>query len=169
MDSSDEKYLRRCLELAREALAESEVPVGCVVAYEGVVIGEGRNRVNEFRNATRHAEMVAFDHVISWTHNNGILLAEVLPRCTLYANVEPCIMCSGAIVQLNIGRIVYGCNNERFGGFGTVLNVPETMDKKLAVKSGLFVDEAIELLKKFYAGENPNAPESKCKRKKTGN
>ena len=95
---------------------------------------------------------------------------------TVFVTVEPCIMCASALQQLGIALVVYGCANDRFGGCGSVLNVTlpsenpseqeicETQkSQSLKCVSGIFAEEAVELLKKFYKGENPNAPIPKSK------
>ena len=182
------------MDLAREALAAGEVPVGCVFVCDGKVVARGRNRVNESRNATRHAEMVAIDDLrakcrsfdpdtkatgctccASDEHSADYrVLASashgcdrcspdaVLQRCTLYVNVEPCVMCAAAIRMLRVPAVIYGCCNERFGGCGSVIDVANDEFQSLGTRPtcirGPFADESVELLRNFYKGENPNAP-----------
>jgi tRNA-specific adenosine deaminase 2 len=144
------RWMQMAMELAREALAAGEVPVGCVFVYQGKVVGRGRNRVNESRNATRHAEMVAVDDlrasfslscscnkvsdsasaiVNACSHSNVCNICQcvsydaILQGSTLYVNVEPCVMCAAAIRLLRVPTVVYGCRNERFGGCGSVVDV----------------------------------------------
>lgn len=108
---------------AREALQKGEVPVGCIMVYKNQVVGTGRNEVNETKNATRHAELVAVDQVKMWCKEQGLSFEDVLRECCLYVTVEPCIMCSAALRYLHIPRVVFGCPNERFGGCGSILNI----------------------------------------------
>lgn len=151
--------------LAEEALRSGEVPVGCVFVYEKEIIGGGRNYVNDTKNATRHAELVAIDAVIKWCEERKVESAHVFSKVHLYVTVEPCIMCASALEQLKIPVIVYGCDNERFGGCKSVLNVFRFDGAfEPTVISGLGTDESIDLLKKFYQGENPNAPTPKVKK-----
>lgn len=172
-----QEYMELAFCQAREALDSGEVPVGCVFIYENEIVGQGRNRVNEWKNATRHAELVALDEVTEWSIKNGVDMGHLMKNCELYVTVEPCIMCASALEQLRIPVIVYGCGNERFGGCGSVLNAfqlrggdgigdEETFKPKLI--SGYRAEEAIDLLKQFYKGENPNAPVDKQKRKTGG-
>ncbi|MBN3306496.1 ADAT2 deaminase, partial [Amia calva] len=112
--------------------------------------------------ATRHAEMVALDQVLEWCDHADMDPKEVLERTVLYVTVEPCIMCAGALRLLSIPDIVlvYGCRNDRFGGCGSVLNIPadELPDTGSPFKciSGYRAEEAVEMLKSFYKHENPN-------------
>lgn len=146
--------------LAKEALEVGEVPVGCVIVLDkdNIIIGRGRNRTNETKNATMHAEMVAINEALVWCNDKPY--QEILSRCSVFVTVEPCIMCADALKQLNIKRIVFGCRNERFGGIGSVVNIFQD-DKTTEITEGIKADEAITLLKQFYMAENPNAPESK--------
>lgn len=107
--------MREALIMAEEALDAGEVPVGCVFVTNGKAIARARNRTNEWRNATLHAELEAIDHLLP-RHRE---LADI----TLYVTVEPCVMCASALRQAGIGRVVYGCGNDRFGGCGSVLDV----------------------------------------------
>lgn len=161
------KCMQRAFELAEEALSAGEVPVGCVFVYKGEVIGKGRNFVNATKNATRHAELVAIDEVVEWARKNGVKEEDVFQSCQLFVTVEPCIMCASALEQIKVPLIVYGCSNERFGGCGSVLNVFAVSEDsfKPEVVSGVRAEEAVRLLKKFYKGENPNAPAEKQKKK----
>ena len=108
---------------AKEALEKGEVPVGCIMVYRHQVIGTGRNEVNETKNATRHAELVAVDQVKLWCKEQCRCFEDVLGECCLYVTVEPCIMCSAALRYLSIPKVVFGCANERFGGCGSILNI----------------------------------------------
>uniref|UniRef100_UPI00398E6F4F tRNA-specific adenosine deaminase 2 isoform X1 n=2 Tax=Pristiophorus japonicus TaxID=55135 RepID=UPI00398E6F4F len=162
-------WLERALGMAKEALENGEVPVGCLMVYNNEILGQGRNEVNETKNATRHAEMVAIDQVLEWCRQKGRGREEVFERTVLYVTVEPCIMCAAALRLLNIPLVVYGCRNERFGGCGSVLNIP-TADLQhtgapFQCVGGYRAEEAVELLKTFYKAENPNAPKSKVRKK----
>ncbi|KAF1464453.1 tRNA-specific adenosine deaminase 2, partial [Aptenodytes patagonicus] len=146
---------------AKEALENGEVPVGCLLVYNGEVVGRGRNEVNETKNATRHAEMVAIDQVLDWCKQHNRDYTEVFAHSVLYVTVEPCIMCAAAVV--------YGCRNERFGGCGSVLSISsdDMVDtgEPFECISGYRAKEAVEMLKAFYRQENPNAPKSKVRKK----
>ena len=94
------------------------MPVGCIFIHtpSQTPLARARNRTNEWRNATLHAELEAIDHFLP---SHPAPLGDV----TLYVTVEPCVMCASALRQVGIGRVVYGCGNERFGGCGSVLDV----------------------------------------------
>jgi len=153
---TDENYMDLAFSLAEEALRCGEVPVGCVFVYGKEIVGNGRNYVNETRNATRHAELVAVDAVRAWCHSREISSFEVFEKCHLYVTVEPCIMCASALEQLRVPIIVYGCGNERFGGCRSVLNVFH-LDGAFepSIVSGVRAEESIQLMKQFYQAENP--------------
>ncbi|XP_077207204.1 tRNA-specific adenosine deaminase 2 isoform X2 [Paroedura picta] len=118
-----EAWMDRAIHMAKEALENGEVPVGCLMVYNNQIIGKGKNEVNETKNATRHAEMVAIDEVIDWCRQLKKDPEEVFQHTVLYVTVEPCIMCAAALRMMKIPLVVYGCQNERFGGCGSVLNI----------------------------------------------
>lgn len=157
--SLDCNVMNECFRLAGAALTSGEVPVGCVMVYDGESIARDRNRVNESRNACRHAEMGCIDQVLDWCNDRKLDSKRVFSATCVYVTVEPCVMCASALSELGVKRIVFGCANERFGGMGSVLNV---FDGGEAV-SGVRAERAVSLLKTFYAAENPNAPSPKTK------
>lgn len=164
-----EKWMEEAMRMAKEALENIEVPVGCLMVYNNEVVGKGRNEVNQTKNATRHAEMVAIDQVLDWCHQHGQSPSTVFEHTVLYVTVEPCIMCAAALRLMKIPLVVYGCQNERFGGCGSVLNIasadlPNT-GRPFQCIPGYRAEEAVELLKTFYKQENPNAPKSKVRKK----
>ncbi|KFD50157.1 hypothetical protein M513_08996 [Trichuris suis] len=162
------EYLNQAFRLAEEALASGEVPVGCVLVRDQRVIGSGRNAANECRNGTRHAEMVAFDQAIRWFDSQEVPTTFDLTSAFLYVTSEPCMMCAAAICQLKVGTLVFGCRNERFGGFGSVVHVQNVFGYQYPVQvyPDVCRDRAIALLQRFYEGENPNAPVANVKRKR---
>lgn len=113
----DEAMMLRALELAREAAAEGEVPVGCVVALGDRVVGRGRNRRERAKNALAHAELEAIDEACR------TLGGWRLWQCTLYVTLEPCPMCAGAIVNARIPRVVYGASDPKAGACGSVCDL----------------------------------------------
>ncbi|KAG8444297.1 hypothetical protein GDO86_009472 [Hymenochirus boettgeri] len=138
------------------------------MVYNNEIVGRGRNEVNETKNATRHAEMVASDHVINWSKENEKKSTEVFKDTVLYVTVEPCIMCAGALRLLKIPLVVYGCRN-KICGCGSVLNIagddiPNTGTRFKCI-GGYQGEKAVELLKTFYKQENPNAPRTKVRKK----
>lgn len=150
------------LSQAKEALVAKEVPVGCVfVLNDQKPIGWGQNRSNETKNATQHAELVAIDQVISWCTEEEANLNDIFPNCSVYVTVEPCIMCAAALQQLKVRKIVFGCRNERFGGVTSVLRVLNSNPDQMEVVEGLRKNDAVDLLKRFYAEGNPNTTGNK--------
>ncbi|KAG7023369.1 tRNA-specific adenosine deaminase 2 [Cucurbita argyrosperma subsp. argyrosperma] len=133
MDSSVEDcssdtlgFMELAILQAKLALNSLEVPVGCVIVEDGMVIATGRNRTNETRNATRHAEMEAIDILIEAWQRDGLSTSEVadkFSKCKLYVTCEPCIMCASALSILGIKEVYYGCANDKFGGCGSVLSL----------------------------------------------
>ena len=114
-----ESYMRRALELAKEAAADGDVPVGCVIVRDGEIIGEGRNRREERGDATAHAEIEAIRQACEKTGSWR------LHGCTLYVTLEPCPMCAGAIVKSRMDAVRYGAREEKMGCCGSVLNLFE--------------------------------------------
>ncbi|KRY35504.1 tRNA-specific adenosine deaminase 2 [Trichinella spiralis] len=165
---SEEKCFEEAFTLARKALSIGEVPVGCVLLYENVIIGRGHNRVNFYKNACRHAEMEAFDEAFLWCKANCFSFNDVFLKTTLFVTCEPCMMCAALICKMQLKRVVYGCPNDRFGGFGSVLDVKETFGHTFPseIVANYRKDESVKLLQIFYESGNPNAPEPKAKRKK---
>ena len=163
-DVYKDNYMELAFDQARKALAAGEVPIGCVfVDDSGEVIAKGRNEVNLTKNATRHAEMCAIDEVQALDSPS-----DIYSSLSVYVNVEPCIMCASALMKVKIKAIFYGCANDKFGGCGSVRNIVDILTKldqkhKVSISGGHRAVEAINLLKEFYDGENPNAPNPKVK------
>jgi len=142
----DGDAMRLALAEAARALEEGEVPVGCVIVHDGVIVGRGHNLVERLRDATAHAEIVAIG--AASTTLDSWRLAE----CTLYVTLEPCAMCAGAIVLARVGRVVYGALDPKAGACGSVLNVLDEprLNHQPAVTSGVLATEAGALLSEFF-------------------
>lgn len=142
-----EKYMRAALNLAREAAAGGEVPVGCVVfTRSGEIIGRGRNRREENSDATAHAEVEAIRAACA------ALGAWNLSGCGIAVTLEPCPMCAGAAVNAHVERIVYGAEDEVMGACGTavsVIRLPRAF--RPALYKGLLGEECGALLRRFFA------------------
>ena len=142
-----EHYMRMALELAREAAAAGEVPVGCVIADgEGRVIGRGRNRREETADATSHAEIEAIreagEALGSWR----------LDGCTLYVTLEPCPMCAGAIINARVPSLVYGAADAVSGSCGSVIDLFfERYGHHPKVLGNVLGEEAAALLRTFFS------------------
>ena len=141
-----EGYMRRALELAREAAAQGEVPVGCVIVRHGKIIGEGRNRREEKQSTASHAEMEAIAMA------NEAMGSWRLRDAELYVTLEPCPMCAGAILNARIGRVFYGARDDAMGAVGGVLNLfMEEFPNRPAVVGGVLGEECAAVLRDFFA------------------
>ena len=143
----DPEFMRRALELARQAGAAGEVPVGAVVVLEGKIVGEGANRPISASDPTSHAEIEAL-------RSAGLNLGNYrLPGATLYVTLEPCLMCAGAIMHARIARVVYGASDPKTGACGSVIDAfAETrLNHHASVTSGVLAGECAELLRHFFA------------------
>uniref|UniRef100_A0A8D8JPE2 tRNA-specific adenosine deaminase 2 n=2 Tax=Culex pipiens TaxID=7175 RepID=A0A8D8JPE2_CULPI len=165
-----DRFMEQALEQARLAEQLKEVPVGCVfVRGQDEIIANGCNRVNETKNATRHVEFLCIDQSLEYARQRDIPWEDLFREVTVVVTVEPCIMCAGALLQLGVREIIYGCGNDRFGGCGTVLDVPGLLlgeKKSLPIRGGVRAEEAMQLLREFYKGENPSAPVPKTKERR---
>jgi tRNA(adenine34) deaminase len=141
----DERYMEEALAQAAEAAAAGEVPVGAVVVREGAVIARGRNRAEAAKQATAHAELEALREA-------GAALGDWrLTGCTMYVTVEPCPMCAFAAVLARLERLVFGAADSKFGGCGSVLNVPAApFNHHVAVRGGVLAEKSAALLREFF-------------------
>lgn len=144
-----EYYMRQALELAKEAAGMGDVPVGCVIAdKDGKIIGRGRNRREECSDATAHAEIEAIRQASSVIHDWR------LTGCTIYVTLEPCPMCTGAIINSRIPTVVFGAREENSGSCGSVIDLfYERYGHRPAVYSGIMKDECSKILKDFFKGK----------------
>eukprot|EP00727_Mastigamoeba_balamuthi_P005286 m51a1_g14756 putative putrescine--2-oxoglutarate aminotransferase (670) ;mRNA; r:334385-337153 len=154
-------FMPRALEMAREALEDGEVPVGCVLESSGRVLGVGRNRTKVTRDATRHAELEAFDDAVAHGNQEGVR------GCTVWVTCEPCVMCASALRLMGARRVVFGCRNDKFGGCGSVLSVhsnPNLDGEALEIEDGVMAQEAVGLFKEFYSRANPTGAVRRARR-----
>lgn len=148
-DSTADAFMARALGMAREALADGDVPVGAVVVdASGEVIGLGRNTRERDTDPTGHAELVALRGAAA---TRG---AWRLDDCTLYVTLEPCTMCAGAIVQSRIANLVFGAWDEKAGAVGSLWDVvrDRRLNHRPEVTSGVRAQESAELLLEFFRG-----------------
>ncbi|CDO74184.1 hypothetical protein BN946_scf185043.g236 [Trametes cinnabarina] len=154
------KWMKCAMDMAEEALAAREVPVGCVFVRDSKIIARARNRTNQLRNATRHAELEAIDEILADKELTPTVTEYPLSETTLYVTVEPCIMCASALRQMGIKEVFYGCGNDRFGGCGSVLGVnsalPHPKHPEYRAVGGYMREDAIMILRRFYITENEN-------------
>ena len=142
----DARYLERALALAEAAARMGEVPVGALVVLQGVVIGEGWNRPISTTDPTAHAEIVALRAAAVQLGNYR------LTGATLYVTLEPCAMCSGAILHARIARVVYGAADPRTGAAGSVLDVLNTtqLNHRVSITAGVLAERTAAQLRQFF-------------------
>lgn len=144
-----EEYMSLALALAKEAAQAGEVPVGCVIADgEGRVIGRGRNRREESGDATAHAEVEAIRQACAALGNWR------LEKCSIYVTLEPCPMCTGAIINSRIPTVVFGAREALSGSCGSVIDLfSENYGHKPAVFGGVLAEDCAALLRDFFRGK----------------
>ena len=147
METPDQAYMRRAMQLARQAEATGEVPVGALIVRNGEVIAEGFNRPISTHDPTAHAEMVALRAAAARSDSYR------LTGSTLYVTLEPCAMCAGAMVHARVERLVYGAPDPRAGAAGSIFNVVRTpeLNHRLDVDGGVLGEECATLLRNFFA------------------
>lgn len=162
MLSIDEKYMKEAIKQAKKAYAIGEVPIGCVIVYQDKIIGRGYNRRTIDKNTLAHAELIAIrkasKKMKDWR----------LEECTMYVTLEPCQMCSGAIVQSRMARVVVGCMNPKAGCAGSVfnlLNVPQ-FNHQAELTTGVLEEECSEMMKSFFKELREKRKEEKTKKEK---
>lgn len=144
--NEQEKYMKEAIRQAKKAYALEEVPIGCVIVYEGKIIARGYNRRNTDKNTLSHAELNAIRKASKklgdWR----------LEGCTMYVTLEPCQMCAGALVQSRIDKVVIGSMNAKAGCAGSVLNLLEMdgFNHKVEVERGILAEECSAMLSNFF-------------------
>jgi tRNA(adenine34) deaminase len=142
----DATWMAEALLEARTAGGEGEVPIGAVVVVEGRIVGRGRNARERLRDPTAHAEMLALQEAARslgrWR----------LSGATVYATLEPCPMCAGALVNARVDRLVYGVADPKAGAAGTLFDIPrdERLNHRVAVESGVLGEECGAVLRDFF-------------------
>ena len=142
----DERFMREAIRQARKAGELMEVPIGCVIVYEGKIIARGYNRRNTDKNTISHAELNAIRKASKklgdWR----------LEGCTMYITLEPCQMCAGAIVQARVSRVVIGSMNPKAGCAGSILNLleMEQFNHQVEVTRGVLQEECSQMLSGFF-------------------
>ena len=144
---TDERFMELARAQALLAMELDETPVGCVIVRDGAVVGQGHNRRNTEKNPLAHGEIIAIDQacraVGDWR----------LEDCTLYATIEPCPMCAGAIVQARIPRVVYGAANPKAGSAGSVLDIlaEPRLNHRVSVTAGVLEEPCAALMRAFFS------------------
>jgi tRNA(adenine34) deaminase len=140
------KYMKEALKEARKAAKAGEVPIGCVIVYEDKIIGRGYNKRNTKKTTLAHAELLAIQKaskaVGDWR----------LEDCVMYVTLEPCQMCSGAIVQARIKEVIVGAMNPKAGCAGSILNIlqMEEFNHQVELTTGVMKEECEAVLKEFF-------------------
>ena len=143
---NDEYWMNEALKEAKMALEEGEVPVGAVVIHDDAIIGRGHNRIETLRDPTAHAEIIALSAAAASLNNWR------LSQATVYVTVEPCVMCTGALVLARVKKLVFGVHDGKFGACGSVLDIPKTgrLNHKFEVRPGILANESEMLMKEFF-------------------
>ena len=145
---SEEKYrfMFAALQEAEKALDDLEGPVGAVVGKDNKIIGRGYNQIEKLKDATAHAEMIALtaaaNHISNWRLN----------KCSIYVSLEPCIMCTGAMLASRIEELYFAAFDPKFGACGSLYNLAEDgkTNHKIKTFSGIHADESKKLLQDFF-------------------
>lgn len=151
------RYMRQALTLAKKAAAKGDVPIGCVIVYDGRVIARGYNRRNADKTTLAHAEILAIKKA------SKIIGDWRLEDCTMYVTLEPCQMCAGAIVQARIPKVVIGCMNPKAGCAGSIINLLDMkqFNHQVEVTRGILEEECSALMKEFFTWLRESKKESK--------
>lgn len=141
-----QRFMMQALHEAELAYQKDEVPVGAVIVKDGVIIGRGHNLVETLKDPTAHAEIIAISSACN------TLQEKYLSGCTIYVTLEPCVMCSGALVWSKIARIVFGAMDEKSGGCGSVFSIPHSrsLNHNIEVIQGVLEYDCAEILKRFF-------------------
>lgn len=161
MLTTDEKYMRQAVRQAKKAYALGETPIGCVIVYQDKIIGRGYNRRTIDKNTLAHAELIAIRKA---SRKMGDWRLE---GCTMYVTLEPCQMCSGAIVQSRMTRVVVGCMNPKAGCAGSVLNLLQMQEfnHQAELTTGVLEEECSQMMKSFFKDLRENKKKESNKNK----
>lgn len=145
--SEDERYMKQAIKLANKAKTNGDVPIGCIIVYEGKIIARGYNRRNADKTTLAHAEIMAIKKA------SKVLNDWRLEECTMYVTLEPCQMCAGAIVQARIPKVVIGCMNAKAGCAGSIINLfdMKQFNHQVETVRGILEEECSILMKEFFA------------------
>lgn len=154
---SDQAFMQLALEQAQRAWDMGEVPVGAVVVKDGQVIAQGFNQPIDKHDPTAHAEIVALRAAAEVLGNYR------LPGCELYVTLEPCVMCSGAMMHARLARVVFGASDPKTGACGSVVNLfeQEQLNHHTETLGGVMAEECGAMLKSFFAARRAAAAEAR--------
>ncbi len=145
-EKDDIRYMKEAIRQAKKAAKLDEVPIGCVIVYDGKIIARGYNRRNTDKSTLAHAEIAAIKKA------SKVIGDWRLEDCTMYVTLEPCQMCSGAIVQARIPRVVIGTMNAKAGCAGSVINIlqMEGFNHRVDITKGVLMDECRDMMQDFF-------------------
>lgn len=144
----EEKFMKEALKEAKKAYDNGEIPIGAIIVKDGKIISRAHNQKEEKNDATKHAEIIAIQKaskkVQGWR----------LENCEMYVTLEPCMMCTGAIIQSRIKKVYIGAMNEKLGYCGSVLNLLEynKYDYKVESETGILQKECSKIIRDFFTG-----------------
>lgn len=143
---TNEKYMKEALKQAKKAYQIGEVPIGCVIVYQDKIIGRGYNKRNTKKTTLAHAELIAIEKASKYMGDWR------LEDCIMYVTLEPCQMCSGAIVQARIKKVVVGTMNPKAGCAGSILNLLQMQEfnHQVELVTGVMEEECTEVLQAFF-------------------
>ena len=140
------KFMYAALQEAEQAFEEEEVPVGAIVVHNGRIIGKGRNQVELLKDPTAHAEIIALsaagNYLKDWRLN----------ECDMYVTLEPCVMCTGALLASRINNLYFATYDPKYGACGSIYNLAEEgkYNHKINIISGIYSNESSQLMKNFF-------------------
>jgi tRNA(adenine34) deaminase len=145
-DLNHEYYINECLKEAQKALEKDEVPVGAVIVHKGRIIARAHNQKETLKDPTAHAEMIAITQAASFLDNWRLEDADI------YVTMEPCLMCAAALVHARVKRIIYGTDDPKAGGCGSIFNIvsEKRLNHRIEVISGVLKEECQDILKEFF-------------------
>lgn len=155
--TEDEKYMKQAITQAKKAEKIGEVPIGCVIVYEGKIIARGYNRRTTDKNTLSHAELIAIKKAAK------VLGDWRLEGCTMYVTLEPCQMCAGACVQSRIDRVVIGCMSPKSGCAGSILNLlqVDAFNHKVEITNNVLEKQCSTMLSEFFSNLRINLKNKK--------
>jgi tRNA(adenine34) deaminase len=142
----DESWMRQALDEAVRARDEGEVPVGAVAVLDGRIVGRGHNRNEALHDPTAHAEIIALTAAADFIQSSRLI------GTTFYVTLEPCLMCTGAIILGRVNRLVFGARDRKLGACGSVYDIPwdNRLNHRLEVTPGILEEECRQLLQSFF-------------------
>ena len=165
MNEIKEQYMKEALRQAKKAAASGEVPIGCVIVCDGKIVGRGYNKRNTNKTTLAHAELIAIDKASrklgDWR----------LEGCDMYVTLEPCQMCSGAIVQSRLDRVIIGAMNPKAGCAGSILNILQMQEfnHQVEIVRGMMEEECSEVLQEFFRNLRARLKKEKEERRQIQN